>query len=78
MDHVVKEFHAHGYVHGDLRSPNCIIDERGCCWLILIGAGRNGDHIPGSPTSSDFTRDTSSQCLSNCSLHMNSTLLEYR
>jgi len=31
MDHVVKEFHAHGYVHGDLRSPNCIIDERGCC-----------------------------------------------
>ncbi len=31
MDHVVKEFHAHGYVRGDLRSPNCIIDERGCC-----------------------------------------------
>jgi hypothetical protein len=53
MDEVVKMFHQHGYVHGDLRPPNFIVD--GERLLLIDWPGRAGD-IPGYPTCPDFTK----------------------
>ena len=43
MDDIVKAFHEHGFVHGDLRPPNSIVDEEKLLLIDFDWGGKEGE-----------------------------------
>ena len=56
MEEIVKAFHEHGYVHGDLRVPNFIVDNEKLLLIDFNWGGKEGEaKFPRCRTCPNFT-----------------------